>query len=85
MQTLLKPLNRTLFKSVGVVLPIDLTLSLIDFDLGLRVGGVGLTLLGVWLLRYDVAQHTSVRPGLTRCIVVCLLPGYVWLVIGGNL
>ncbi len=82
---MLKPLSRTLFKSVVAVLLIGLTLSLIDFDLGLRVSGVGLALLGAWLLRYDVARHTIRKTGLTRYIAACLLPGYVWLVIGGSL
>ncbi len=55
------------------------------FDAGVRLGGAGLILLAAWLGRYDVARRTIRRGGLTRFIAACLLPGYVWLAIGGFL
>jgi len=55
------------------------------FDAGIRVAGAGLVLLAGWLLRYDVARRTIRRSGLTRFIASCLLPGYVWLGVGGLL
>lgn len=55
------------------------------FDAGMRIAGAGLVLLGAWLLRYDVARRTIRRSGLTRYIAACLLPGYVWLGLGGLL
>ena len=59
--------------------------SLWVFSLGLQIGGVGLVALGLWLLVFDVARRTIRQTGLTRFVAACLLPGYVWLVLGGVL
>jgi hypothetical protein len=82
---LLKPLSRTIFKITVAVFSIGLVLSLFAFDAGLKLSGLGLILLGGWLLRYDVARYTIKKTGLTRYIAACLLPGYVWLIVGGVL
>ncbi len=82
---MLKQSSRTLFKIAVGVFSSGLLLSLFSLDLGLRLGGIGLILLGAWLLRFDIARHTIKKAGLTRYIAACLLPGYVWLVIGGGL
>ncbi|MCV7196458.1 hypothetical protein [Mycobacterium angelicum] len=44
---------------------------------------LGATLLAtaVWLYRFDVARHTVRATGLARYIAVCLLAGYVWLLV----
>jgi hypothetical protein len=81
----LKKSSRTLFKIAVGVFSIGLLSSLFSLTLGLRLAGVGLILLGVWLLRFDIARHTIKKTGLTRYIAACLLPGYVWLVIAGGL
>ncbi|MFW5943201.1 MAG: hypothetical protein ACOCXI_15460, partial [Chloroflexota bacterium] len=60
-----------------------LLLSLLALGLGLRLAGLGLLLLGLWLLRFDTARRTIRQSGLTRFIAACLLPGYVWLGLGG--
>jgi hypothetical protein len=79
------PRSKTIFRiSIGLF-AIGLIISLLIFDLGLRVSGVGLIMLGLWLIRYDVARFTIRQTGLTRYIAACLLPGYVWLAIGGGL
>jgi hypothetical protein len=41
--------------------------------------------MAAWLWRYDIARRTIQRQGLTRYIAACLLPGYIWLGIGGLL
>lgn len=55
-----------------------------DFDnntlLGLSYG-----MLGLWLIRYDIARKTIHKSGITRFVAVCLLSGYGWLLIGGIL
>ena len=51
----------------------------------LRVAGVLLAALAVWLTRYDIASRTVRASGLTRYIAVCLLAGYFWLAVGGVL
>ncbi|NJN82422.1 MAG: hypothetical protein HC802_09200 [Caldilineaceae bacterium] len=60
-------------------------LSTIEYALGVRLAGVGLVLLAVWLLRYDIASRRIKAGGQARYIALCLLSGYVWLVVGGLL
>jgi len=43
--------------------------------------GVALALLMVWLFRYDVATRLVNAKGLPRYMAVCLLAGYVWLLV----
>ena len=81
----LKPATHKLFAGAAVVFIIGLAMSLFAFDLGLRVMGLGLAALGVWLLRYDVARRTIRATQLPRFIAACLLAGYAWLVIAGAL
>lgn len=62
-----------------------LLLSLGDLAWGGRLFGLGLVALGAWLAWNDLARHTARRTGLTRYIALSLLPGYVWLIVGGGL
>ena len=50
---------------------------------GVRIAGVGVVALTLWLARYDIARRTVHARGLTRFMAVCLLSGYAWLGIGG--
>ena len=81
----LKQSSRAFFKFAVGSFALGLIMSLFALGIGLRVAGVGLILLGAWLLRFDLARHTIKKTGLTRYIAACLLPGYVWLVIAGGL
>ncbi len=54
-------------------------------EVGVRLEGIGLGALGIWLLRYDVARRTVRQTGLPRFVASCLLAGYGWLVVGGLL
>jgi hypothetical protein len=81
----LKPSSRTFFKIAVGVYTLGLIVSLFELETGLRVAGVGLLLLGAWLLRFDIARHTIKKTGLTRYIAACLLPGYCWLMAAGVL
>ena len=60
-----------------------LMILLTVWDWGVRLTGVGMILLGLWLLRFDIARRTVKQTGLTRFIAVCLLSGYVWLLVSG--
>jgi len=62
---------------------VGLVMSTIAYGLGIRLAGLGMIGLALWLLRYDVARHTVRKTGLARFIAVCLLSGYVWLAAGG--
>ena len=55
------------------------------FDLGAGSVLAGIALLGlsVWLLRFDIARIQIRQKGLSRFIAAALLPGYVWLGLGG--
>ena len=79
-----KGARQTFIAAVGITVA-GLLLSLVAADAGIRLCGVGLLALGLWLLRYDIARRTIRREGLTRFIAACLLPGYVWLVLSGLL
>jgi hypothetical protein len=57
----------------------------LDANVGIRLSGVALIALAVWLLRFDIAWLTIHRPGLPRFVAICLLAGYGWLVVGGLL
>jgi len=66
----------TLFLVGAVVATFSNTL-----DVG--IFSVALLALALWLLRQDVSRHTIKQKGLTRFVAVCLMSGYVWLVVGG--
>jgi hypothetical protein len=68
--------------SVATVL-FGLILSAFAFESGVRIAGVGLIALALWLLRYDLVWHSSQQPGLPRFMARCLIAGYVWLAAGG--
>ena len=59
--------------------------SIANYVIGLRLAGVGLVLLAVWLLRYDIANRRIEAGGQARFIAISLLSGYGWLIIGGVL
>ncbi len=62
-----------------------LVVSGVAFDLGMRTAGMGMLLLGGWLLLYDIARWTLREAGLPRYIAVGLLSGYAWLSFAGAL
>jgi hypothetical protein len=82
---LLKPTARLTFSVCVVVLLAGLGVSAWLPGAGLRVAGLGLASLGVWLLVFDLARRTVRQTGLTRFIALCLLPGYAWLAFTGLL
>jgi hypothetical protein len=69
---------------IGLFL-IGLLVTFVILDTGLRLAGIALVALGLWLLIFDIARRTIRRQGLTRFIAACLLPGYFWLIVGGML
>lgn len=60
-------------------------LTRLDLDAGVRVAGIGLIALALWLLHYDIARRTVRQDGLARFMALCLLAGYGWLLVGGLL
>ncbi len=72
--------------SVGAgLLVAGVLVSLWNYGIGVRLVGLGLLGLSVWLLFYDIARRNLRRAGLTRYIAYCLFGGYFWLATGGAL
>lgn len=80
-----KVLARRTFVLVGTVFIAGLLLSLVRQAAGIRLAGLGLLWLGGWLWRFDIARRTIRQTGVTQFIAACLLPGYVWMMVGGML
>jgi hypothetical protein len=76
-------LGNALFSIAIVIYSAGLVVLLINWQLGIRISAAGLIMLAVWLLRYDIARRTVKQSGLTRFIAVCLLCGYIWLIVSG--
>lgn len=76
---------RRTFVLVGTVFIAGLLLSLVRQAAGIRLAGLGLLWLGGWLWRFDIARRTIRQTGVTQFIAACLLPGYVWMMVGGML
>ncbi len=79
----LRPAQESLFLAVVAVQLVGLALSLAWFDGGVRLFGLGVLLLALWLARYDLARRTVRLKGLTRFIAAALLAGYGWLAVAG--
>ena len=76
-------LSYRLFVIIVMVLLGGLALTLVNLGAGVRLNGLAEIALGLWLLQYDIARRTVKQTGLTRYVALCLLAGYVWLVVGG--
>ncbi|MBI2540111.1 MAG: hypothetical protein HYW04_10025, partial [Deltaproteobacteria bacterium] len=74
----------TFFAAVGLFL-FGLGMSLFAFAPGLGVSAAALEMLGLWLLRWDIAWRTVRQSGLPRFMAVSLLSGYIWLGLAGSL
>lgn len=71
------------FASAAALLVIGVAVSATWPESGVRIAGVALLALAIWLARYDVARRTVRQQGLTRYMAVGLLTGYAWLAAGG--
>ncbi len=77
--------SQPLFGVLSGIYLSGLIILLFSWDLGVRINGVGMLGLGLWLLTFDIARRTVKQTGLTRFIAVCLLSGYVWLLVAGSI
>jgi hypothetical protein len=77
--------TRALFHACTVIVLSGLLYSTVHFPEGIRVAGIGLAALSLWLMRHDVVRRTIREPGLRRFMALCLLTGYFWLAAGGLL
>lgn len=75
--------NRALFLFGTGIFLVGLALASHNPAPGLRLAGIGMFVMALWLWRYDLARRTVKQQGLTRFIAVNLLAGYFWLGFGG--
>jgi hypothetical protein len=76
-------LSRETFLIAAGIYLAGLVIGSINHLAGMRLVGMGMIALTIWLARYDVARRTISVPGVTRFIAANLLAGYVWLGISG--
>ncbi len=74
---------RPLFHLALAVFLAGIVLSAFVQTAGERTMGAGMLALAAWLARFDIARRTVRQAGLPRFMAVCLLSGYVWLVVAG--
>lgn len=74
-----------LFKLIVLLALLGLVTALWSPAAGVRLTGAAWLLLGLWLLRWDIARRTIRKPGLPRFAAICLLTGFAWLAVGGLL
>lgn len=72
-----------LFAPMVALVVVGAVVSVVDFQIGVRVEGLGLVGLAGWLFRYDVARRTVRMVGQARYIATCLLGGFGWLGFSG--
>lgn len=71
------------FNLAVAIFIIGLVMMMLRYDLGVRIVGLGMLLQALWLFRNDIARRTVRKTGITRYIAICLLSGYVWLIVSG--
>lgn len=79
------PLSKASFTAAAGVFAVGLVVSVAAEGPGVRIAGLGLLALAIWLARYDIARRTVRTSGVTRFMAVALLSGYVWLATTGVL
>lgn len=75
---------RSFLIAVGM-LALGLAIGTFIFGTGMAISGGGMLLIGLWLLRYDIARRRLKAGGQARFTALALISGYVWLVAGALL
>lgn len=73
----------TTFTLIMAIILVGPLLTLTSLTLGVRILGIGLLLLALWLGHYDMARRRVRAGGQARYMALALLSGYTWLGIGG--
>ena len=74
--------SKTAFIAIITLFLIGAISATLSKDLNVQTLSAASLALALWLLRQDVARHTIKQKGLTRFIAVCMVSGYVWLLVG---
>ena len=75
--------SRVAFMLIVLLFLIGALVATLSSDLNVKILSAALLALALWLLRQDIARHTIKQNGLSRFIAVCLMSGYLWLIVGG--
>lgn len=76
-----QPGSHATFGAIVAALLLGAALATLAPAVGVLLLAPTLFLLACWLLRHDIARRTFRQPGLTGYMGVCLLSGYVWLLV----
>ncbi|MCI0521257.1 MAG: hypothetical protein L0Z70_13505 [Chloroflexi bacterium] len=71
------------FQALVATLLLSLIVFLFSHIWGMRLFGLAILAMALWLLRYDISRRTIRQAGLPRFAAVCLLSGYIWLAAAG--
>jgi hypothetical protein len=72
-----------LFEIAAMAMGVGILAATVLPAIGMRLFGLTLIGMAMWLLRYDIARKTVRTQGLPQFVGVCLLLGHAWLLIGG--
>ncbi len=75
-------ISKIVFMLIVTLFLIGTVSATLSNNINVQILSSALLALAFWLLRQDVARHTIKQKGLTRFIAVCLMSGYVWLLVG---
>lgn len=75
----------SLFAVATAIYIAGVALSTIRYDAGVRLAGLGMLAISLWLIVFDIARRNIRHRELTRYIAICLFSGYFWLALGGVL
>ena len=75
--------SKTIFMLLIALFLLGAVLATLSKDLNVQMLAAALLALAIWLLRHDIARRTIKQAGLPRFIAVCLMSGYIWLLVGG--
>jgi hypothetical protein len=81
----LSPQVMRLFSIAAVAMGAGILSATLLPGIGMRVFGLTLIGMALWLLRFDIARKTVKTHGLPQFVGLCLLLGHAWLLIGGAL
>jgi hypothetical protein len=74
--------SNTVFITLLILCVTGTILATRSSDINVQTLSVALFAIALWLLKQDIARHTIKKTGLTRFVAVCLLSGYLWLLVG---
>ncbi len=76
-------LAQQIFLALSIIWIAGIIITYFHRYAGWIIASAALIVQAVWLFKYDVARRTIRAEGWTRYSAICLLTGYVWLILAG--